>query len=107
MCVVINGRRVTLGALSLKAMASDPNVMTEQLMEPDPATIRPSWTYEKTSEFLKEKNLERILVTTSDGVLYGVYFHAEASRRMENFRASDQGIHGDQISEASKAARKR
>jgi rhodanese-related sulfurtransferase len=107
MCVVINGRRVTLGALSLKAMTSDPNAAAEQLMEPGPATIRPSWTFEKTSEFLKEKNLERILVTTSEGVLYGVYFQAEAARRMENFRASEQGSRGDQIAEASKAARKR
>jgi len=86
MCVVANGRRVPLGALSLEAMATDPNAAAEQLMEPGPATIRPNWTFEETSEYLKEQNRNRVLVTTSDGILIGVYFQADAERKMDNFR---------------------
>ena len=86
MCVVINGRRVPLGALSLEAMATDLNAVAEQLMDPGPATIRPSWTFEETSEYLKNQNRDRVLVTTSEGLLMGVYFQADAERHMDNFR---------------------
>ncbi len=86
MCVVVNGRRAPLGLLSLDAMAKDPDATAEQLMEPGPATIRPSWTFEKTSEYLKERNQDRVLVTTSEGLLIGVYFQADAERRMDNYR---------------------
>jgi Mg/Co/Ni transporter MgtE len=86
MCVVIDGRRVPFGALSLETMASDPNAAAEQLMEPGPTTIRPNWTFEETSEYLKEQNRDRVLVTTSDGILIGVYLQADAERRMDNFR---------------------
>jgi Mg/Co/Ni transporter MgtE len=87
MCVVINGRRVPLGALSLEAMIADPNAAAEELMEPGPTTIRPSWTFEQTSEYLKRQNQDRVLVTTSEGILIGVYFQADAERRMDNFRS--------------------
>lgn len=86
MCIVVNGRRVPLGALSLEAMATNPDAAAEQLMEPGPATIRPSWTFEKTSEYLKGQNQDRVLVTTSEGLLIGVYFQADAERYMDNFR---------------------
>jgi len=86
MCVVVNGRRVPLGALSLDAMVTDPNAAAEELMELGPITIRPSWTFEEASEYLKRQNQDRVLVTTSEGVLMGVYFQADAERRMDNFR---------------------
>ena len=84
MCVVVNGRRVPLGALSLEAMVTDPNAAAEELMEPGPTTIRPSWTFEDASEYLRRRNLDRVLVTTSEGILLGVYFQADAERRMAN-----------------------
>jgi rhodanese-related sulfurtransferase len=86
MCVVVNGRRVPLGTLSLEAMDTDPNAAAEQLMEPGPATIRPNWTFEETSEYLMRQNQDRVLVTTSEGILIGVYFQADAERHMDNFR---------------------
>ena len=86
MCVVINGRRVPLGALNSEAMTTDPNAAAEALMESGPPTIRPSWTFEETSEYLRNHNQDRVLVTTSEGILMGVYFQAEAERHMENFR---------------------
>jgi Mg/Co/Ni transporter MgtE len=86
MCVVVNGRRVPLGTLSLGAMDTDPNAAAEQLMEPGPATIRPNWTFEETSEYLMRQNQDRVLVTTSEGILIGVYFQADAERHMDNFR---------------------
>jgi hypothetical protein len=55
-------------------------------MEPGPTTIRPSWTFEEASEYLKRQNQDRVLVTTSEGILIGVYFQADAERRMDNFR---------------------
>ncbi|HEV2666291.1 MAG TPA: CBS domain-containing protein [Blastocatellia bacterium] len=83
---MVNGRRVPLGTLSLEAMDADPNAAAEQLMAPGPATIRPNWTFEETSEYLKRQNQDRVLVTTSEGILIGVYFQADAERHMDNFR---------------------
>jgi Mg/Co/Ni transporter MgtE len=88
MCIVVNDQNVPLGSLSLDAMASDPNAATEQLMESGPATIRPSWSFEQTSEHLKGQNLDRVLVTTSEGVLIGVYSQSDAARRMDSYRAA-------------------
>jgi hypothetical protein len=91
MCVVVNDRRVPLGALSLEAMAIDPNGAAEQLMESGPTAIRPSWTFEETSEYLKKQNQDRVLITTSEGILIGVYFQADAERYMDNFRRRVKG----------------
>src|SRR5215475_15364883 len=84
MCVVVNGQHVPLGTLNLEAMVSDPKAAAEQLMEPGPDTIRPSRSFEETSEYLKRRNSDRVLVTTSDGVLIGVYFKSDAARRMDS-----------------------
>lgn len=97
MCVVTNGRHVTLGVLSGEVMISYPNAAAEQLMETGPTTIRPNWSFEDTSEYLKSQNLDRVLVTTADGVLVGVYFQAYAASQMDNFRkkraaASSSGL---------------
>ena len=86
MCVVINGHRVTLGVISGEAMIANPHATAEQLMDPGPITIRPNWSFEETSEYLKSRNLDRILVTTSEGLLVGVYFQAYAASLMDNFR---------------------
>ncbi len=95
-CVVVNGRRVPLGTLSLDAMVSDPNAAAEQLMEPGPATIRPSWSFEETSEYLEGQNLDRALVTTSEGILIGVYSKSDAARHMDNFRATKRAARSNQ-----------
>jgi Mg/Co/Ni transporter MgtE len=95
MCVVVNRQRVPLGALSLEAMASNPNAAAEQLMEAGPATIRPSWSFEETSEYLKEQNLDRVLVTTSDGILIGVYSQSDAASHMNSFRAIKRAARRD------------
>src|SRR5262245_20794169 len=105
MCVVVNGRRVTLGVLSGEEMISHPNAAAEQLMEAGPTTIRPNLSFEDTSEYLKRRNLDRVLVTTSDGVLVGVYFQAYASSQMDNFHrkraaASSSGQGQKQIGRA-------
>ena len=41
MCVVVDGRRVPFGALSLEAMVADPNAAAEELMEPGPPHYPP------------------------------------------------------------------
>jgi Mg/Co/Ni transporter MgtE len=96
MCVVVNGGRVPLGTLSLDAMVSDPNAAAEQLMESGPATVRPSWSFEETSEYLKGQDLDRALVTTSEGILIGVYSQSDAARHMGNFPASKRAARSDQ-----------
>jgi CheY-like chemotaxis protein len=91
---VINEQRVVLGTLSSEALISDPNAAAEQLMEPGPTTIRPNWSFEETSEYLRKQNLDRILVTTSDGRLKGVFFQDEAARRMDDSRAGRSQTEG-------------
>jgi CheY-like chemotaxis protein len=88
-CIVVNDERVVLGVLRKEAMIFDPNAAAEQLMEPGPATVRPSWSFEKTSEYLQKQGLKNILVTTSDGTLMGIYFQELAASEMASFRASE------------------
>jgi predicted transcriptional regulator len=84
--VVVNDEHVVFGLLREETMADDPNAAAEQLMEAGPATVRPSWTFEETTEYLHRNKLERILVTTSDGRLVGLFEQEEAQRQMERLR---------------------
>jgi predicted transcriptional regulator len=85
--VVVNDERVVCELLREKTMAVDPNAAAEQLMELGPATIRPGWTFEEATEYLRRNKLERILVTTSDGRLVGLFDQKAAQRQIERLHA--------------------
>jgi CBS domain-containing protein len=94
-CIVVNGEGIVLGRLGKKALGADPEatdeaqVTVESVMDPGPGTIRPSTPLESIVKRLKERDLQRALVTTSDGRLVGVLRREDAERRLAE---SDQGL---------------
>jgi len=69
-CVVVDNAGVVLGLLRNGAVDNG-NRSIDQLMEPGPTTFRPHLSIEQMADYAEKKNLDPILVTTSDGRLVG------------------------------------
>ena len=61
-----------LGLLGRSALRSNHQVMVENAMTAGPSTIRPSARLGDTTKRMHDQNLSRMIVTRSDGVLFGV-----------------------------------
>jgi Mg/Co/Ni transporter MgtE len=70
-CVVVNKENVILGLVRNKALNSSPKLTVEEVMEAGPTTFRPHLIIDEMVEYMREKKLTTILVTTSDGRLVG------------------------------------
>lgn len=68
-CVVINDARVVLGLVPNEPQQED--VTVDRIMESGPTTFRPYLTVEQLGDYRRRKNIETVLVTTSDGRLVG------------------------------------
>lgn len=73
LCVVVNDERVVLGLLRAEALRAPPETPVEQVMEPGPRTYRPDTLPEKPIEYMRRQGVESVLVTTSDGLLLGLF----------------------------------
>jgi CBS domain-containing protein len=71
-CIVVNERRVVLGRLGRKAIASDSESSVEEAMTPGPSTVRPSIGADALLERIQARGLTSYLVTTPDGRLVGL-----------------------------------
>jgi predicted transcriptional regulator len=71
-CVVTNDANIVLGLLGRSALRSNQKTSVEDAMTPGPSTIRPSARLEAITKRMHDQNLTRIIVTRSDGVLFGV-----------------------------------
>lgn len=71
-CVVTSDRRVVLGLLGRRALRNATQTTAESAMAPGPSTIRPSARLEEIRERMREQNLTWIVVSRSDGTLFGV-----------------------------------
>jgi CBS domain-containing protein len=102
-CIVVDAEGIVLGRLGRKALAEKPDatapgtgsnrgsgadVTVESVMDPGPGTIRPSTALEEIVKRLKDRDLERALVTTSDGGLVGVLRLEDAEARHRQDRQS-------------------
>jgi CBS-domain-containing membrane protein len=61
-----------LGRLRGEALKAPAETMTEAVMEPGPTTTRPDEPLTKLVPRLRDKHVERIIVTTLDGRLVGI-----------------------------------
>lgn len=77
-CVVVNDRNIVLGRLRGKALDADPTTTVEQVMEEGPTTYRPDRPAEETTQYLAERGVGGVLVTTSDGELIGLFQRGDA-----------------------------
>jgi len=72
-CVVVNERRVVLGA--------DPDGTVEAVMNPGPATYRPNVPVGDLLRIMRDRDLHgNSLVTTPDGVLLGTVSRDQAEQ---------------------------
>jgi Mg/Co/Ni transporter MgtE len=81
-CVVTNDERVVLGLLGRRALRADGDERVAEAMTPGPSTVRPSARLDAIANRMRDKDLTRIIVTSSDGVLVGVL-------RREDIEAGD------------------
>jgi predicted transcriptional regulator len=71
-CVVTNDAHIVFGLLGRSALRSNQKTRVEDAMTPGPSTIRPSARLEAITKRMHDQNLTRIIVSRSDGVLFGV-----------------------------------
>jgi Mg/Co/Ni transporter MgtE len=71
-CVVVDEQRVVLGLVHAEGLGVDPSTPVEEVMRPSPVTFRPNLGVGEMPDYLKEQQMPRPLVTTSDGVLIGL-----------------------------------
>lgn len=65
------------GALHSKALEAEPTTVVEEVMDPGPSTFRPDVPLEEMQHYLKERNLDSVVITTADGQLLGNLPRAE------------------------------
>ena len=81
-CLVVNDQTVVLGRLRGAALAASAETMAEAVMEPGPTTTRPDEPLTKLVPRLRDKHVERIIVTTPDGRLVGIAERHAAERAL-------------------------
>ena len=70
--VVINSERVVLGLLRAKELDLDPDQQVSQAMRPGPSTFRPYVLADEMATYIRDHELENVVITTSDGRLVGL-----------------------------------
>ncbi len=90
LCLVVDGNGVVLGRLRDEAFAAPPQENVENVMESGPTTIRPDVLIDSIRSRLSERNIENVLVTTSDGVLIGVLYREDAERQVDAGGTDDE-----------------
>ena len=71
LAVVVNEHRVVLGRLRPRELAERPDAVAEEIMVPGPRTIRGTRDAAKMAQWLDDRNVPGVLVTTADGELVG------------------------------------
>ena len=72
---------VLLGRVPRSVFDSDTDALIEAVMESGPTTIRPDRTVESMVDLLRARNMDSIVVTTSDGRLVGTLHREDAEPR--------------------------
>jgi rhodanese-related sulfurtransferase len=82
LCVVVNDQDIVLGLLKASAFdKANPEWSAEEAMEPDPPTFRLDAPPEQVIDYFKHNRwIDSVLVTTSDGQLFGLIRQEEARK---------------------------
>ena len=84
MCVVTTSGGVVLGRIRSKALDGDPDAPVEEIMEAGPTTVRTNEPLEPLYQRMVSRNVESLLVTTSDGRLVGSLYKADVERMLND-----------------------
>jgi predicted transcriptional regulator len=82
-CLVVNERRVLLGRVRKSTLdEGDADATVERVMESGPSTVRPSESAAELVDSLAARDLRIAILTTPEGVLFGILDRADAERRL-------------------------
>ncbi len=88
-CIVTTDGGVVLGRLRTDRLDRDAQEPVEEVMELGPTTTRADTMLEAILERLKARNVESILVATSDGRLVGTLYRSDAEARLQEGRVEE------------------
>lgn len=72
LCVVVDDRRVVLGAVRPEVVGLQPATSVSAVLQPAPSTVRPSVPIRELQRSMREDGKEHVLVSTYEGVLIGL-----------------------------------
>lgn len=83
LCYVVSEDRCLLGELPQDVLrGADRGTAAGEVMRPGPSTFRPNVSLEEMAEYMRDHELSRAPITTSDGKLLGVLLRADVERRL-------------------------
>ena len=88
-CIVTIGGGVVLGRVRTDRLDADFKGPVEEVMELGPTTTRADATLESVLERLQARNVDSILVATSDGRLVGTLYRSDAEARLNEGRVEE------------------
>jgi CBS domain-containing protein len=80
LCLVVNEHNIVLGRLRQAQLGGDPSLSAQQVMEEGPTTYRPNRPAEEVANYLAERRVPSVLVTTDDGELIGVFYRDDVKQ---------------------------
>ncbi len=89
-CIVTTDERVVLGRVRTDRLDGDAQVQVQEVMELGPTTTRSDTMLESILERLNARNVDNILVATSDGRLVGTLYRLDAETRLHEDRVSEE-----------------
>ncbi len=89
-CVVATSGGVVLGRVRGKALDGNPGAQVEEVMEGGPTTVRTNEPLGPLLERMRSRNVESLLVTTSDGRLVGSLYRADIEVMLNDDASSQE-----------------
>ncbi len=78
--VVINSERVVFGLLRARELDLEADQQVSQAMRPGPSTFRPYVLADEMATYMRDHEVENVVITTSDGRLVGLLRKEDVSR---------------------------
>ena len=68
---MVNDERIVLGLLTPDSSSADPQTPVADMMESGPSTWRLNGTLEDIATYMERHNVSAVVISGSDGTLYG------------------------------------
>ncbi len=96
-CIVTTAGNVVLGRVRIDRLEGDTQALAEDVMESGPTTTRADTTLESILERLKARDVDNILVATSDGRLVGTLYRPDVERHLNEGRIKAEQPTEDEV----------
>ena len=90
-CIVTTDGWIVLGRVRIDRLDADVQGQVDDVMELGPTTTRADTMLDSVLERLNSRNVDNILVATSDGRLVGTLYRSDAEARLNDGQAEDSG----------------